>query len=171
MPEPFPRPWEKRCTPWCCATGRNDINHSGGGSATGAKAKRSRINAPRSSDAAAISIQVCPDSCCKSLWLMESSITRCNKQPPRGAILTKEMSSWWAVALDTDAAVARASSTPQRASERDKHLKRFFFFSSGKLNVLEGVVVVESHDVKIFKHLVFPSCQTCFSDGFLCYFE
>lgn len=77
------------------------------------------------------------------------------------------------MALDTDAAVALASSTPQRASERDKHLKRFFFvfFSSGKLSVLEGVVVVESHDVKIFKHLVFPSCQTYFSDGFLCNFE
>lgn len=43
--------------------------------ATGVKAKRSRINAPRSSDAAAISIQVCPGSCCKSLWLMENSGT------------------------------------------------------------------------------------------------
>lgn len=46
---------------------------------------------------------------------MESSITRCNKQPPRGAILTKEMSWWWAVVLDTDAAVALESSTLQRA--------------------------------------------------------
>lgn len=102
---------------------------------------------------------------------MESSITRCNKQPPRGAILTKEMSWWWAAAPDTDAAVALASSTPQQASEINIYKGFFFFFSSGKLDVLESVVVVESHDVKIFKHLVPPSCQTYFSDGFLCYLE